>query len=79
MLWFQTPATTQKQSPAHLANCHQVRCALKSHGLPLSHTHLPAAVVNTINMLFQPDLTLFTRASTIWLKQRRMSSLWGQG
>mmetsp|Transcript_6902 Transcript_6902/g.15247 ORF Transcript_6902/g.15247 Transcript_6902/m.15247 type:complete len:289 (+) Transcript_6902:2046-2912(+) len=34
----------------------------------------PAAVVNTMNMDFQPDLTLLTRASTIWDKQRMMSS-----
>mmetsp|Transcript_33175 Transcript_33175/g.84211 ORF Transcript_33175/g.84211 Transcript_33175/m.84211 type:complete len:375 (-) Transcript_33175:566-1690(-) len=34
----------------------------------------PAAVVNTMSMDFQPDLTLFTRASTIWLRQRMMSS-----
>lgn len=34
----------------------------------------PAAVVNTMNMLCQPDLTLLTRASTIWLTQRMMSS-----
>mmetsp|Transcript_35654 Transcript_35654/g.84492 ORF Transcript_35654/g.84492 Transcript_35654/m.84492 type:complete len:236 (-) Transcript_35654:4104-4811(-) len=33
-----------------------------------------AAVVNTMNMLFQPDFTLATRARTIWLTQRMMSS-----
>jgi hypothetical protein len=33
-----------------------------------------AAVVKTMNMLFQPLLTLPTRASTIWLRQRMMSS-----
>mmetsp|Transcript_24653 Transcript_24653/g.62011 ORF Transcript_24653/g.62011 Transcript_24653/m.62011 type:complete len:227 (-) Transcript_24653:2313-2993(-) len=39
-----------------------------------------AAVVNTMNMLFQPDFTLATRAKTIWLTQRmissRISTLW---
>ena len=31
-------------------------------------------MVNTINMLFQPDLMLSTRARTIWDRQRMISS-----